>query len=93
MTRRMLDVIRFLAVYYTLTSKQIGYLLGMNNPRVVRRILQGMYEDKLINKTRMEVVPRCGSSAPVYFPGEEGSRIPGRGPVRRALPGSAHPLS
>lgn len=82
MTERILEILRVLAIYYALTREQIQYLLKMNNARVVRRILQGMHADKLINKTNMQVVnPRCGAPAPVWFPGTQRSGVPGRSAV------------
>jgi hypothetical protein len=71
-TQRKLNILRFVAAYYTLTSRQIAHLLGMTNMRLVRRILAQMVAEKLINRTRMEVVPPGGSTAPVYYPAVRG---------------------
>jgi hypothetical protein len=71
---RKLAAIKAVCDYYTLTRALIQSIVGVSNDRVMRAILQGLFQTGLINKTRMQAVnPAAGSPAPVYFPTRRGA--------------------
>ena len=71
-----LDIIRFVATYYTVTRPmiQVEFLPDSDKEgRIARRHLNKLHYDALLNKTQMQVVnPENGSSAPVYYPSRKG---------------------
>ena len=74
MTPRLLNILKAVADYYTLTRAQIQDVTGETNDRVVRKYLLQLCQEKLLSKARMEVVnPQMGAPAPVYFPSRRGA--------------------
>ncbi|MBI1313261.1 hypothetical protein GC176_18370 [bacterium] len=62
--------------YYTVDRSQIQRIVNVPNDRVMRDILQQLFQAGLINKTRMQAVsPGMGSAAPVYFPTRKGAEL------------------
>src|SRR5438876_4890393 len=65
-----IQVLLLLATYFTLTRAQIGRLAFPDDRdgRATRRHLQKLLNQRLVQRTRMEVVnPAMGAPAPVYY--------------------------
>lgn len=73
MSKHVIPALRAVARYYTMTRAQIQRAVGVRNDRFMRELLLGLVRQKLLNKTRMEVVnPGAGAPAPVYYPSRTG---------------------
>lgn len=76
MTPRLLNILKALGDYYTLTRAQIQDVCEETNDRVMRKLLLQLCQQGLSCKTRMEVVnPGMGAPAPVYFPSRKGAEF------------------